>query len=84
MGDGCDNCLGIKNADQAPSGQVGRDGQPLGMACVPAAVGCSASFSSGDPARSSWGVLFGMLVLAFGWAWSSATALQRRQPRRHG
>lgn len=84
VGDGCDNCLGVRNSDQEPSGQVGRDGQPLGMACVPTAVGCSASFSSGDQARSSWGVLFGMLVLALGWAWSSATALQRRRPRRHG
>ncbi len=85
VGDSCDNCLSTPNGPQEPSGQVGRDGRPLGLACLPGAVGCSASFSSGEQARSSWGVLFGMLVLALGWAWSSASALQRRgRPRRPG
>ncbi len=83
VGDLCDNCPTVKNPGQESSGQVARDGQTLGLMCVPSPVGCSASVGSGDSAAaSSWGTILAMLVLCVGWAWSSASALQR--PRRFG
>jgi hypothetical protein len=77
VGDVCDNCPTIMNPNQEPSGQLSRAGLPLGMACMQTVAGCSASARPGTEARSSWGVLLGMLVLALGWAWSSARALRR-------
>ena len=44
IGDACDNCPGVANRDQAVTGMRGRDGLPIGAACVPMSVGgCSAS-----------------------------------------
>ena len=85
VGDLCDNCPTVQNPGQESSGQVTRDGRTPGAACVPPPVGCSASLGSGDSAPPGWGALLAMLVLGLGWAWSSASALQRhRRPNRHG
>lgn len=85
IGDLCDNCPTVQNPGQESLGQIARDGQQLGSACVPGPVGCSASVGVGssDSPPSSWGTFLGMLVLGLGWAWSSASALQRhrRSPR---
>ena len=83
IGDACDNCPTVPNHDQTLSDQVDRGGQPLGLRCVPSAVGCSASTGPTDQTQSSWGALLGILCLALGWAWSSARSARHnlRRPR---
>lgn len=59
----------VENPDQAPSGQVDRDGRPLGIACVAPAAGCSmrAGTAVCDKTPATWGSLLWIVVLAFGW-----------------
>ena len=84
VGDACDNCRTVKNPGQESSHQLDRAGQEFGVACVPPAVGCSASSGPADPAHVSWGALLGILVLGLGWAWSGASAARRRRRRARG
>jgi hypothetical protein len=89
LGDACDNCPSVANPGQEESALIGRDGKPLGLSCEFQVAGCSigsmkaglagSNTSSGEPTRSGWGVLLGMLLVTLGWAFSSARLVRRNR-----
>lgn len=64
IGDACDNCPTVANRDQAVTGMRGRDGLPIGAACVPASVGGCTTSGGGEPRSGA-----GSLALAVALAW---------------
>lgn len=70
FGDACDNCPYVKNADQAQSTLVGRDGRKLGKACEYDIGGCSAAGPRPrQPAEThaTWGALLAAALLGAVW-----------------
>lgn len=77
IGDACDNCPLAQNRDQAVTGMRGRDGLPIGAACVPASVGGCTSVAD-SPASSTAG--WGALLLALAWLGYSRRGAAGRRP----
>lgn len=77
IGDACDNCPQAANRDQAVTGMRGRDGLPIGAACVPASVGGCSSFGS-RPGSSGAGLA--ALALALAWLYSARRRAASRRP----
>jgi hypothetical protein len=74
VGDACDNCPQSPNRDQAVTDQRGRDGKPIGAACIPTtAGGCSASGEGSGRPQSGAG--YGALAVALAWL---TVSLRRR------
>ena len=81
IGDACDNCPQAANRDQAVTAAKGRDGLPIGAACVPmTAAGCSALGGGATGPQSTAG--YGALGVVL--AWLSLSMLRRRTARRTG
>ncbi|HNN90797.1 MAG TPA: thrombospondin type 3 repeat-containing protein [Pseudomonadota bacterium] len=76
IGDACDNCPSVANRDQAVTGMRGRDGLPIGAACVPMSVGgCS---TSGESQPRSTAASGGLLVALVGLFYSLRRGSGRR------